>query len=173
MKSLVFLLSFCSITISCTESELPDTRLNDIQIIGSHNSYKIAIDEPILDYISNKDSMQGVALEYDHIGMTEQLELGLRSLEIDIYYDPQGGYYKNPRGLDIVREAGQEPVPFDTEGKLSQPGLKVFHIQEVDFRSHHLLFKDALRTLVNWSGKHPNHMPIIVVDQNPERIAQP
>ena len=136
-------------------------KLNDIQVIGSHNSYKIGIEKPLMDYLIQKNP-QIQSLEYEHIPLTEQLNLGLRGLELDVFYDPKGGYYSNPKGLDIVRASGNNPLPFDEEEKLKEPGLKIFHVQEIDFRSHNLLFKDALLELKKWSEANPGHTPIIV-----------
>jgi hypothetical protein len=45
---------------------------------------------------------------------------------LNVFYDPKGGYYSNPKGLDIVKSMGAEPRPFDVEQKLKTPGLKVF-----------------------------------------------
>jgi hypothetical protein len=42
------------------------------------------------------------------------------------------------------------------------PGLKVFHIQDIDYRSHCLLFKTGLKQLKEWSLNNPNHLPIII-----------
>lgn len=139
-----------------------ELKLNDIQVIGSHNSYKVGIEQPLLDYLFERDSATGRSLQYEHIPLTEQLALGLRSLELDVYHDPEGGYYSNPAGLDIVRASGNTPLPFDPEEKLKIPGLKVFHVQDIDFRSHQLLFKDALAELLTWSEKNPTHTPIVI-----------
>ncbi len=136
--------------------------LNDIQVIGSHNSYKVAIEQPILDYLFQLDSATGLSLQYEHPPFTEQLELGLRNLELDVFNDPEGSYYSNPAGLDIVKASGNIPLPFDEAEKLKVPGLKVFHVQEIDFRSNQLLFKDALTELKKWSDKNTGHTPIIV-----------
>ena len=136
-------------------------KLNDIQVIGSHNSYKIGIEKPLRDYLIQKNP-QIQSLEYEHIPLTEQLNLGLRGLELDVFYDPKGGYYSNPKGLDIVLASGNTPLPFDEEEKLKEPGLKIFHVQEIDFRSHNLLFKDALLELKKWSEANSGHTPIIV-----------
>ena len=137
-------------------------RLNDLQLIGSHNSYKVAIEQSLLDYLFQLDSATGRGLQYEHPPFTEQLELGLRNLELDVFQDPEGGYHSNPTGLDIVEGSGGIPLPFDEEEKLKVPGLKVFHVQEIDFRSNQLLFKDALAELKNWSDNNPNHTPIIL-----------
>lgn len=136
-------------------------KLTDIQVIGSHNSYKIGIEKPLMDYLIEKDA-QLQSLEYEHLPLTQQLDMGLRGLELDVFYDPEGGYYENPKGLDIVRASGNTPLPFDTEEKLKEPGLKIFHVQEIDFRSHQLLFKEALMELKKWSEANPGHTPIII-----------
>nr|WP_315196145.1 phosphatidylinositol-specific phospholipase C1-like protein [uncultured Flavobacterium sp.] len=138
-------------------------RLNDIQVIGSHNSYKMAIEEPLFNYLYKLDSSRAKSLQYSHIPLEEQLDLGLRNLELDVLYDPNGGYYSNPKGLEIVKNLGQEPIAFDKEQKLKKPGLKMFHIQDIDFRSHYLLFREGLLALKNWSEKHPNHTPIFIL----------
>jgi hypothetical protein len=138
-----------------------EIKLNQIQVIGSHNSYKIGIEKPLFDYLlKTKPALSSLA--YEHIPLAEQLNLGLRGLELDVFYDPKGGYYTNPKGLEIVKSLGAAPQPFDVEQKLQLPGLKVFHVQEIDFRSHQLLFKDALQELKKWSQANKGHTPIII-----------
>ena len=147
--------------------------LNNIQVIGSHNSYKIAIEAPLYDYLHTLESKKMESLQYTHISLEEQLNLGLRNLELDVFYDPKGGHFSNPKGLEIVKSLGQEPLAFDVEEKLKQPGLKMFHVQDIDFRSHHLLFKDGLKTLKKWSDNNPNHTPIIVlVNTKDQKVSQ-
>ncbi len=138
-----------------------EIKLNHIQIIGSHNSYKIAIERPLMDYLL-KENPTLSGLEYEHISLSEQLNLGLRGLELDVFYDPEGGHYADPKGLDIVKSLDAEPQPFDVEQKLQLPGLKIFHVQEIDFRSHQLLLKDALKELKKWSQANEGHTPIII-----------
>lgn len=166
MKSVyTLLLLFLSVVFFACSSQKnknnAEISLNEIQIIGSHNSYKIGIEKPLFNYLLDKNpSISG--LEYEHITLTEQLNLGLRGLELDIFNDPEGGYYSNPKGLDMVRASGITPIPFDEEEKLKLPGLKVFHVQEIDFRSTQLLFKDALLELKKWSDANIGHTPIII-----------
>ncbi len=146
---------------SSVHKSLKEIKLNEIQVIGSHNSYKIGIERPLFDYLlKTKPTLSG--LEYEHIQLSEQLNLGLRGLELDVFYDPEGGYYSDPKGLEIVKSLGAEPEPFDVEQKLQLPGLKIFHVQEIDFRSHQLLFKDALWELKKWSQANEGHTPIII-----------
>ncbi len=125
-----------------------EIKLNEIQVIGSHNSYKIGIEKPLMNYLL-KENPKISGLEYEHIPLSKQLNLGLRGLELDVFYDPKGGYYANPKGLEIVKSLGEAPQPFDVEQKLQLPGLKIFHVQEIDFRSNQLLFKDALKEIKN------------------------
>lgn len=154
----LFIITIC--LNSCVNKKV---YLNNIQVIGSHNSYKIAIEKPLFNYIYQLDSSKAKALQYNHIPLEKQLDLGLRNLELDVYYDPRGGYYSNPKGLEIVQKLGAIALPFDEEQKLAAPGLKMFHIQDIDFRSHYLLFKESLVALKNWSDKNPNHTPIVIL----------
>lgn len=123
------------------------------------------------------DSSRAKSLQYSHIPLEDQLDLGLRNLELDVFYDPNGGYFSNPKGMEIVKKMGAAPLGFDKEEKLKKPGLKMFHIQDIDFRSHYLLFKEALSALKKWSDKHPNHTPIFILmntkDQFIENLRKP
>lgn len=161
---------------SCVEDK-NDLKLNQIQVIGSHNSYKIPIEKPLWNYLFQIDSAKAKSLQYGHISIEKQLNLGLRNVELDVFFDPKGGYFSNPKGLDLLRSNGEVPLEYDTENKLSAPGLKMFHIQDIDFRSHHLLFKDCLKMLKKWSDENPNHTPIFILmntkDQKVEGTRDP
>lgn len=52
-------------------------KLNDLEVIGSHNSYKIPIEKPLWNYLYSIDSTKAKALQYGHITLEEQLNLGL------------------------------------------------------------------------------------------------
>lgn len=149
--------------------ELPSIGINKKQIIGSHNSYKQAINPVLWTYLKQLDSATAASLQYEHPSLTEQLQLGLRSLELDVFYDPEGGYYQNPKGLEIAHTTRKAALPYDLEQKLKLPGLKVFHIQDVDFRSSQLLFTDALVELKKWSDRVNEHYPIIVTINTKDR----
>ena len=92
---------------------------------------------------------KAAALDYSHPPLSEQLDLGLRALELDLFYDPDGGRYAKPLGQQLVRLAGKTPALFDPAGKMAAPGFKVLHIQDIDFRSNCLTLSDALRELRN------------------------
>jgi hypothetical protein len=102
-------------------------------------------------------------LDYSHLPLTQQLDLGLRSLEIDVVHDPEGGRYAQPRGIALVKEKGLPPGgPYDPQGVMKQPGFKVLHVPDIDFRSHHYTFRETLAELKRWSGAHPRHLPIVI-----------
>lgn len=151
------------ITLLSCNAQTNATALNDIQVIGSHNSYKIAIEKPLWNYLFELDSTIAMSLQYEHPTLTKQLNLGLRNLELDVFHDPIGGYYAHPKGIEILKKSGLEPIPFDEKLVLEQAGLKMFHVQDIDFRSHQLLFKNGLQELKNWSDENPNHTPIFIL----------
>jgi hypothetical protein len=159
-RNICGLLVISILALRCTSSQEKIT-LNKIQVIGSHNSYKQAIERPIMKMILEKDS-NSIGLDYEHLPLKDQLDLGLRGLEIDVLHDPQGGRYKNPVGLRRLKENGVEFLPFDTIDEMTKVGLKVLHVPDIDFRSHCLTFKNCLMEVKEWSDAHPDHLPIII-----------
>ena len=135
-----------------------DLPINKIQVIGSHNSYKQAIDPALFRAFKQRDSVSARSLDYEHIPITDQLNMGLRNLEIDIYADEKGGRYAHPKGLDLVKNQ----APYDPDHKMDQPGFKIFHVVDLDFRSHYLTFIDCLQQLRAWSEAHPDHTPVFI-----------
>ena len=138
-------------------------RMNQVQVLGSHNSYKQAIDPSLLSLLRTRLGDRVRGLEYSHISLSAQLDLGLRSLELDVVHDPQGGLYANPRGIDIVKEQELPSGPeYDPHGVMKKPGLKVLHIPDIDFRTHVYTLQSALAELKSWSDAHPRHLPIVI-----------
>jgi hypothetical protein len=146
---------------------MEDLPLNRIQIIGSHNSYKQAIDPGLFHLIRYMDQSLAQSLDYSHISLSAQLNMGLRNLEIDLYADSKGGKYAHPRGLKW--EGGHHP--YDPSGEMNQPGFKIMHIQDLDFRSSCLTLTDCMAELKAWSDAHPGHDPVfITVNAKDDRI---
>ncbi|MEJ7680291.1 MAG: Ca2+-dependent phosphoinositide-specific phospholipase C [Segetibacter sp.] len=82
-----------------SNNTLDNLRLNEIQVIGSHNSYKQSIDPALFEFLSNqskKDSASLSIIDCSHFSLSQQLDLGLLNLEIDVYADPKGGKYSHP-----------------------------------------------------------------------------
>ncbi len=161
MKSIkISLLTLFSLVLTL---QLSAQKLNEIQVIGSHNSYKSQMAPELLEYLSKVNPSASQSLGYAHIPLEDQLDLGLRNLELDVFHDPEGGRYSNPKGLEIIKSAGGEIPDYDPNDVLSKPGLKLFHVQDLDFQSHYLLFADALKALKNWSKNNPDHTPIFIL----------
>jgi hypothetical protein len=161
-KNLTFIAPlFTLFAIACSPADNDKIAMNHIQVIGSHNSYKQEIERPVMALILAKDS-NGISLDYAHIPIKDQLDMGLRGLEIDVLHDPQGGRYKDPLALRKLKEKGVPTLPYDTSSELSRGGLKVLHVSDVDFRSHCLLFKNCLSEVKQWSDLNPEHVPIII-----------
>jgi hypothetical protein len=147
---LIFAVSLC---VAGCQSPL---RLNEIQVVGSHNSFKQPIDSGVMALITATDANLAASLDYSHLGLSAQLNRGIRKVELDVFVDPAGGLYESPQGL-------QAPAakPYDTK-PLALPGFKVMHIQDIDFRSHCPLLQGCLGQLIAWSDDHPDHLPIYI-----------
>lgn len=144
--------------------------LHQIQVLASHNSYKLAIQPALM----KRDSVGFLALDYEHAPLSRQLDLGLRKLEIDIFHDPSGGRYSQPLGNQLLGMGGVSPLPHDTLGLMQSPGFKVLHVQDIDFRSSCLRLQDCLEELKSWSLAHPRHLPVVIsFNAKSEPIDQP
>ena len=136
-------------------------RMNQVQVLGSHNSYKQVIDDSLWSLLTKNGDKRLEGLEYWHMPIEKQLDLGLRALEVDVVYDPEGGRYAHPRGIDLVKEAGLPAGPaYDPHGDMNKPGFKVMHVPDIDFRANVYTLKQELALLKAWSDAHPRHLPI-------------
>ena len=160
MKYCLFFFLFIGLETS-PAIDVDDLPINEIQVIGSHNSYKQPIAPALFNVIKDADSNLARHIDYGHSSLTEQLNLGLLNLEIDVYADEKGGKYAHPRGLDWAKEDDRVP-PYDPQGLMKAPGFKVFHIQDIDFRSNCLSFVQCLRELRRWSDAHKDHPPVFI-----------
>ena len=149
----------------CVVNNANELRLNEIQIIASHNSYRIKTEAGIFNVLNTWTSLFPEDVnplnewDYTHLPFEEQLtNYNIRSLEIDIYRDPEGGLFYNRFGnrLASITVSSNEPA-------LLEPGLKVLHIPDFDYNTHYLTFKDALQTVKNWSDDNPDHFPIYLL----------
>lgn len=171
------------------QEKCKNIRINQIQVLGTHNSYAQPVDPQVLDFVSpilrnvmtkygsNMSAEQKAkfqeyhpngldfkeALNYNHPDFAEQLNSNLRGLELDVYYDPDGNRFSHPATYSILKEKGiKKLAPHNTKG-LDQPGFKVLHMADIDFRSHYPTLKDALTELRSWSDQHPQHTTIFIM----------
>lgn len=172
-------------------AQTPQPRLNQIQVIGTHNSYSQPADprvfsvmkpmlQPMLDRIFSSLPAEAMAvlrdehpnaifedlqsgLEYIHPPIEAQLRAGLRSLEFDLNVDHEGGRFSNPLPYRILREQGAKDLAPLYDQALAQPGLKVMHAVDVDFRSHCPTFRLCLQQVRAWSDANPGHSPVFIL----------
>lgn len=168
-----------------------DLRINQIQVVGTHNSYQLPPDPRVLAWMGPRieplfRAMQAQmtpemrarfaeehpnpltdafadGLDYIHPPLEAQLRAGARSLELDLHPDPRGGQYVEPLPYRELRTAGEKDLPPLHADALREPGLKVFHMADVDFRSSCPRLRDCLRSLRNWSDANPGHSPVFVL----------
>jgi hypothetical protein len=102
-------------------------------------------------------------VEYGHLPIAQQLDIGLRELEFDPYADPQGGLF-------AASHAGNPA----THAEMLRPGAKVLHAPVVDARTLCLTLEGCLAEVRAWSDAHPGHHPItILVNVRDEPFADP
>ena len=157
---LAILVSGCS-----TTSPTSGVRLNQIQVIGSHNSYHVRAHDSLRAVLASRSPETAQALDYTHPPLTDQFSrLGIRQIELDCFADPDGGLYAHPKGVEWVKRAGLPPVPnHDPEGRLRQPGFKVMHVPDIDYFSTVPTLRVALQQVFDWSEQHPGHIPIFIL----------
>ena len=106
--------------------------INQIQFVGSHNSYKQAMSPLIFRALHLLDAEVAESLEYWHEPIPKQLDLGLRKLEIDIFFDPDAQVFP------------------------------VGHAQVIDMNTHCKTLQVCLKQITDWSRRNPRHAPIWV-----------
>lgn len=139
-------------------------RLNEIQIIGSHNSYRLKTYEPIYQVAQGASALLPSNLnpdgwDYTHPPLEVQFsEYGIRKIELDLYYDPDGGRFANRAGNQLVQEPLESNIP-----ELNEPGFKVIHIADMDYMTNYYTFKSALQAVKDWSDANQYHLPIFIL----------
>jgi hypothetical protein len=139
-------------------------RINQIQVIGTHNSYHAGLAPSEAKLMQARNPKVYQALEYRHRPLDQQFSSGIRQIELDIFADSQGGRYAHPAGLEAVAAAGLAKDPeFDPQGIMTKPGFKVMHVQDFDVRSTCQPLIACLTIIREWSRSHPQHLAIYVL----------
>lgn len=143
--------------------------LNQIQVIGSHNSYHAGFAPSERKYLEMKNPKALRSLDYHHAPLGDQLSGGVRQVEIDVFADPGGGRFAHPAIVRNVAAAGLPADPdFDPQHEMDKPGFKVMHVQDLDERSTCHTFVACLRDVRTWSQAHPRHIPIFILVETKE-----
>jgi len=147
------------------ETPSDNLKINQIQIIASHNSYHMRTDAAVLRFLNGLYKMHILPadqnpqwIDYNHAPLTEQLEkYGVRGLELDVWNDPEGGRFYDR----MCRKFVFKPVA-SREEALKQPGFKLLHIPDIDFISTNPTLVSALQEIKKWSDAHPDHLPVFI-----------
>ena len=143
--------------------------VNQIQVIGSHNSYHSGFPPSARRYMEMNYPKGLHSLDYSHPPLRDQLSAGVRQIEIDVYADSKGGLYSHPAILNRIAKAGlPADAEYDPHHEMDKPGFKVFHMQDVDVRSTCRTFVACLTDVRAWSKQHPRHLPIFILVETKE-----
>lgn len=164
--------------------------INAIQVVGTHNSYAIPADPRVMALMSPRLSammrkmgetmsparraqMQdehpggltdmAASLDYVQMPLQAQLRSGVRSIELDLQPDPEGGIYADPLPYRQLRAQGVQDLAPIYRDELTKPGIKVFHVADLDFRSQCPTFRSCLTLLKQWSDAEPGHSPVFIL----------
>ncbi len=161
---------FCGPSAAVLAGGPLDVRLNEVQVLGTHNSYHIQPEERILTVLALFDPELALSLEYTHVPLEDQFEFqGVRQIELDVFADPGGGLYAQRRAYIFFGEDPNSGIP-----ELDEPGIKVLHVQDIDFDATCLTFVGCLWSVKAWSDSNPAHLPImILVEAKDDPIPDP
>lgn len=143
-------------------------RLNEIQVLASHNSYHVQPEPALMAALTAFLGAGAQGFEYTHHPLADELDAGVRQIELDVFRDdPAGGRYAHPKAVDLLGVSPPDPA-------LAGPGLKVFHVQEVDFRSTCPTLVICLTQVRAWSDAHPGHLPVTIqIEAKDDPVADP
>ncbi|MDB5349126.1 MAG: hypothetical protein JWN86_373 [Planctomycetota bacterium] len=149
-----------------------EVRLNQIQVIGTHNSYHIAPGPEVMRLIATGGQERANAINYSHVSLSDQFSAqGIRQIELDVFADRKGGLFADPAMRKIVRTLGKDPGPDpDQAGVLRKPGMKVLHLPDVDFLTTVPSFAAALSEVRAWSESNARHVPILILVELKDEI---
>jgi len=152
----------CSDSGSSADSAYPrdgELRLNQMQVLGSHNSYHIQPEPALFSLLRAFSEPLAQSFEYTHLPLEEQFATqGIRQIELDVFTDPEGGLYANRAGQRAATGDGASGVP-----ALDEPGLKVLHVQDIDFGTTCFTLVECLTDVRTWSEANPGHAPLMIL----------
>jgi hypothetical protein len=154
------------------DSEL---KLNQIQVIGTHNSYHLAPEPALLQMIGVASERAAQAIDYSHEPLAKQLtELGIRQVELDVYADPAGKLFSKPVGKNLLGPKSSDPrMEFDFDETMSKPGMKILHSPGFDYATTVPSLVSALTQIKAWSESKPNHLPVLVLIELKQDVTGP
>jgi Phosphoinositide phospholipase C, Ca2+-dependent len=172
----VFTSSFAAAPLAFSQSQGAQDKLvhlNQIQVIGTHNSYNMGFAPSEGKYVAEHYAKTFHGVEYHHQTLPQQLDGGVRQLELDIVQDPKGGRFAHPKIVELTKQEGLPADPdFDPTHEFDKPGFKVIHLGEINQRSSCQRFVTCLQDIRGWSKAHPNHVPLfLLIEDKQGRIS--
>jgi hypothetical protein len=143
-------------------------RMDQIQVLGSHNSYHGRPYPQVLAALYKSTPALARTLDYAHAPLPRQFVIGVRQIELDVWSDPAGGKYAKPsfpiaQGVHIP----DNPV-------MNEPGFKIIHQADVDTNSTCLTFVLCLKLVKTWSDANPGHVPFgIQIEMKDDTATEP
>ncbi|OAA53739.1 PLC-like phosphodiesterase, TIM beta/alpha-barrel domain protein [Cordyceps fumosorosea ARSEF 2679] len=132
-------------------------RMNEVQVVGTHNSYHVEADPKEQGFMA-RFADDAINFRYSHSALDVQLEYSrVRSLELDILADPDGGNYAKPL---IRRLVG---LPFPDDPTFTTNSTKVLHVPDLDVGSVCASVVQCLRIVKRWLDAHPRAVPIPIL----------
>jgi hypothetical protein len=136
-------------------------RMNQIQVIGTHNSYKRELnrtEERTYDQIIATPGDYEQFLAYSHPSIRNQFaRQEVRGLELDLFPDPAGGLYAEPL---VRKRLGTGPL---ADPDWRAPGIKVLHIVDLDYKTSCIRLVSCLEQVERWSDDNPGHVPLQIL----------
>ena len=136
-------------------------RINELQVIGTHNSYKrelSEVEQAEYDEIIATPGDYDEFLAYSHASIPNQFGLQhVRGLELDLFPDPAGGLYAEPL---VRKRLGTGPLP---DPAWRQPGVKVLHIADLDYNTTCVQLITCLEQVEGYSDANPGHVPLAIL----------
>jgi len=130
IKFFTVLLLTLSTLITPSEDSETGISINQIQFVGSHNSYKQAMPDSFVKQLMKVNPKLLESLDYEHIPLGDQLDLGIRKLELDLFY------------------------------RAEDKRFLVGHVQQIDMNSNCESLRICLTQIISWSDDNPSHSPI-------------
>lgn len=144
-------------------------RLNNLQVIGTHNSYHREVSLPERVYFPQLMGNIEAHVDdfyYSHASVHDQLEYQqVRSFEFDVYADTKGGLFADPLIRRLANMSNDYKKHHDLpQDVMRQPGTKVLHIADADVGTICHTLVECLAQVKAWSdAKKGQHIPIPIL----------
>ena len=99
MAVCIFSLQIIGLSSLYAQQYVDSTPMNQIKVLASHNSYKVAPTARTMKFIEKfkrflGEDNQPFQLAYSHVSLRDQFsKFNIRGIELDVYNDPKGGHF--------------------------------------------------------------------------------